>query len=87
VHGAVDDEALAVVRDEVVLRLTLLELSGHGRFQPDFGLTKQSVLNGCYQSGADTRLAESNGRFRLIAVSQVRSLRDCSSRDRSFNPR
>lgn len=63
-HGAVD-EALAVVGDEVVLRLTLLELSGTGvaLFQPDFphfGLTKQSLMNGCYQSIAAVQIAGLN---------------------------
>jgi len=55
VHGGVD-EALAVVGDEVVLCLTLLEIRGTGGalFQPALhcGLTKQSFMNGCYQPEA-----------------------------------
>lgn len=61
-HGGVD-EALAVVGDEVVLCLTLLEIRGTGvaLFQPALhcGLTKQSFMNGCYQPDGDTRFTPS----------------------------
>jgi hypothetical protein len=65
VHGAVG-EALAVVGDEVVLRLTLLDLcrTDVALFQPDFphfGFTKQSLMNGCYQPEGATPLKFADG--------------------------